>query len=838
MFANLFTDFRYALRGLAARPGFTAVVVLSMAFGVGLNAAIFSLYEQITIRPLAVHEATDLVILSSPGPRQVTNLTRDVTGPREQVFSYPMFRDLETDAGLRSAFAGLAGHRSLRTNIAYRGRTLSASGVLVSADYFAALRLRPALGRLLHAIDDRSDSSPVVVLSHRYWRDQLGSDPAVLDGTLLVNGLPLTIVGVAPAGFDGISRDIEPQFFAPLSLAWALQPSRPDDRADRTSYWVYLFARLAPGVAPDHAGVQISARYRTLLREFELPLQSELSEGDKTRFLDRGIDLLPGSRGQSMVSGQLETPLMWLLAVTSLLLLVACANIAGVILARNIVRTGEFAVRASIGADRSRLLRLALVESGLLAVLGAALALMLVGATGRLFASVSALAAGTMVTPQANLYVLGLVGAVTLLCVFLFGALPAWRLSRVAPLAALRAGGEVGEASSLVKVRSVLAVAQIAVSTAALVMAILFGQSLMKLASVETGLAVESVAGFSISPELSGYSPERSARLFEQIERELAVLPGVDSAAGSVIPLLAGAAWGTTISVEGFASDREPDHTSVNSVGPDFHETLGIPLLAGRTFEAVDAADRPKVAIVNRRFAEHYGLLPDPVGKRMAVDDRGALDIEIVGVVEDSAYDGIKGDKPIQFYRPWRQEPWLGAMTFYVRTSLDPEAILPQLAATVARIDPDLPVESLRTLPAQARIGLSSERALSFAAAGFAVLATGLAALGVYGALNLNLSRRRREVALRLALGASPTQVRTLLLGQLFRLGVFGAVIGSICALALGRFAEALLFGVSGHEPTALLLAVLVVVVVALLSAWSPLRRSSRIDPMQALRHE
>jgi predicted permease len=369
-------------------------------------------------------------------------------------------------------------------------------------------------------------------------------------------------------------------------------------------------------------------------------------------------------------------------------------------------------------------------------------------------------------------------------------------------------------------------------------MAILFAQSLVKLASVETGLNVESVAGFSISPERSGYTPERSAELFERIERELALLPGVDSATGSMVSLLTGAAWGRTVAVEGFASDRESDHTSVNSVGPDFHETLGIPLLAGRSFEAADSAGRPKVAIVNRRFAEHYGLLPDPVGKRMTVGDPGTLDIEIVGVVEDSAYDGIRGEKPIQFYLPWRQEPRLSAMTFYVRTSLEPEAMLPQLAAIVARIDPDIPVESLRTLPAQARIGLSNERTLSFAAAGFAALATGLAALGVYGALNLNLSRRRREVALRLALGASPAQVKTLLLGQLFRLGVFGVGVGLLCALALGRFAEALLFGVSGHEPMALLLAVLVVIVVALLSAWSPLRRSSRIDPMQSLRQD
>lgn len=832
---SFLADVRYGLRGLLARPLLTLVAVASLALGIGVNTAIYSLYHQVVMRPLPVAAPERLVNLRAAGPKPGSTST-NAAGPREDILSYPMFRDLER---AQTPFAGLAAHTGIPANLAYGEVTTSGRVMLVSGAYFNVLGLQPALGRLLGAADDGAvGSAPQAVLSFDYWQRTLGGSPAVLGHALLVNGQALTIVGVAPQGFAGTTFGVRPDAFVPITQRWSLRRGA-DDSADRSNYWVYAFARLKPGIDRGQAEVAINGIYGPIVREVEVPLNGALDAATLAEFAARRIELMPGARGQSEAARHAALPLAMLLGAASLVLVVACLNIANLLLARGATRAGEIALRASIGASRARLVRQLLVEAALLGVMGAMVSLPLASAT-------LALLAPSLPLPGAQSFAVGLDGATlrytalaALATTALFGILPALQLAHVQPIAMLRSATGASSSRVAARFRNVLAVAQVAVSMAALVLAGLFLRSLLNLQRVELGMAVEQVVTFGIAPERNGYPPERSAQLYDQLEAELAAIPGVQSVASSVVPLLAHDEWSSTISIQGRADLPEEERAvPYNEIGVGYFRTLGIPLLTGRDFERTDAPGAPKVAIVNRRFVERFGLGPEPVGKRMAYGDQAELDIEIVGVVGDSKYDDLRGETPAQFFLPRRQDPALGSMGFYLRSAGAPEPVLAAVQAAVAKFDPGLPVEGLRTMPQQLDVLLDADRFVGTLAVAFALLATLLAALGLYGVLNYMLAQRTREIGLRLALGAAPRRLRRMVLGQVGRMTLIGGALGLVAALGVGRAANSVLYGLEGHDPMVLLAACVVLAVVALLASWLPVRRVGQVDPMAALRHD
>jgi len=837
MLDHLSATFRYAARGLLARPGFTLVVVLTLGFGIGANVAIYSLFHQLLLRPLPVSQPEQLVNLSSPGPRSGSVSCNDA-GPCEYAFSYPMFRDIER---LQTPFEGVAAHRIVGVNLAYEGRTLSASGVLVSGSYFGLLGLRPALGRLLGPQDDRVEGeADAVVLGHAYWRNSLGADPGVIGRSLVVNGRPLTVVGVAPEGFGGTTQSSRASVFLPISFRWLEQPGSLPNHDNRRHYWVYAFARLKPGIGMEQAAAAMAPVYGGLIREVELPLQSGMSEQGLARFAEKPLLIEPGLRGQSRVPDEAGTPLSILLAVTGLVLLIACVNIANLMLARGASRAGELALRASLGASRWRLTGQLLAECLLLAALAGLVSLPLALATLKAVVSLLPANAGDILGVALDVRAVVVAMAVAFGSVFIFGLFPALRAARAQPADALKSQSARGTGSkSANRFRSVLATAQVAFSMALLVLAGLFAQSLVNISRVELGIRVDSLSAFAVAPELNGYRPEASAQLFDRIEAGLAALPGVSAVSSSMVPLLSGSDWSNNVSVEGFDAGPDTNTNSVmNYIGTDYFRTLGMTLVAGRDFTEADGPDAPRVAIVNRRFAERFDLGNEAVGKRMAIGAGGDLDIEIVGVVQDAKYNQVKDAVGPQFFLPRRQSATLGSMTFYVHSALPPEQVLAAIPGVVSGLDPNLPVNDLRSMRQQVRDNVMLDRFVGTLAAAFAALATLLAALGLYGVLSYTVAQRTREIGLRLALGAPPARLRGMVLGQMGRMAIVGGALGLLGALALGQGAGALLYGMGSTSPGVILGATLALGLVVLAAGYLPARRAGRIDPMLALRNE
>ena len=838
--SHLFFDLRYALRGLLARPVFLLVSVLSLGLGIGVNTAIYSLYHQVVLRPLPVPQANELVNLSAPGIKN-GNTSNNGAGSREQIFSYPMFRDLERGVQGESSFEGIAAHRYLAAGVAYRNQTHSGTAMLVSGQYFSLLRLQPAVGRLLGASDDGAiGASPVAVLSHAYWRNQLGASSEVLGQTLRINGQSYTIVGVAPEGFSGTTFGVQPEVFVPITQRWNLLPQSDADHEDRNSYWVYLFARLRPDIGLEQAETDINGPYSQAIRELELPLQSSLGKNEQAQFAAKRIQALSGERGQSSAAVRAKNPLALLLAAAALVLLVACLNIANLLLARGAARAGEVAVRASIGASRGRLIRSLLIEALLISALGVLASLPLAMATLQILGTLIPMNEADSFALSLDTVALRFSFTLALATALLFGLFPALQLARTQPMAVLHgASGRSGGSRTATRFRAALAIGQVALSMAALALAGLFLQSMSNLDDVDLGMNPDPVAMFSIAPERSGYTPEQTTALFDRVEEELKTLPGVVAASSALVPVLSNNEWGSNISLRGFEQNGADDmNVLYNKIGPDYFRVFDIPLLAGRTFAASDANDRPKVAIVNRAFVERYRLGANPIGERMAFGGKDELDIEIVGLVEDSKYSSVRDAAPVQVFVPRRQDRGIGEAVFYVRTALDPKALLPQLKAAVAKLDPNLPVQDLQTVNRQIEITLGTERFVGTLSIGFALLATGLAALGLYGVLSYTLAQRLRELGLRLALGAAPRRLGRMVMRQVAGMTLIGALIGLGIALALGRAAQALLFGLQGHDPFVMASAAVLLIAVAFGAGWWPARRAMRVDPAVALRSE
>lgn len=837
---NLIADLRYGVRGLLARPGFAAVAVFTLALGIGATVAIHSLYSQVLLRPLPVPEASALVNLSGPGPKPGST-TCNSAGPCADVFSYPMFRDLERwqrEQG-RVLLQGLAAHRTVGANLAHAGETRSGEAMLVSGGYFQTLRLQPALGRLLGPQDDAVEGeASAVVLSHAWWMAEFGGDAGVLGRSLVVNGQPLEIVGVAPAGFEGSTLGSRPQVFAPITLRWLAHEGGLPNFDNRRHYWVYVFARAADGLGPAEVAAALQPVYAGLLNEIEAELQSGMDAATLERFRARRIEAAPGARGQSNLPAESATPLGLLLGVSLLVLLIVCINLANLMLARGAARIGEFALRASIGASRGRLVGQLLVEAGLLGLLGALAALPVALLVLQQLAALLPSQAAGLLDLSLSWPVLGSALLLGLGTVLVFGLLPAWQLARTQPAQVLKSqsGQALGGAAGG-RFRQTLVTAQIAFSMALLCLAGLFTQSLSNVSRVELGFDLERLYTFWIAPELNGYTPERSAQLFEQLEQRLAAVPGVHSATTSMVPLLSNSNWSNDVSVEGHepapGSDRDAD---TNSVGVDFLQTLGIPLLAGRGFSAADRADAPRVALVNRRFADKFGLGSEVVGRRMAIGRSDTLDIEIVGLVPDTHYAGLRQTPPPQYWIPRAQAPNLGYINLYLRSSLPDQQVADAARAVLAELDPQLPMSGFQPMQEQARSSIFMDRFVSQLSAALAVLATLLAATGLYGVLSFHVALRGREIGLRLALGAPGASVVRMVLRQVAWMGVLGGALGLLAAIVIGVLAQSLLFGLSPYEPLILFGSLLLLGGVLLLAALLPARRAAGTDPMIALR--
>ena len=833
---TLWQDLRYGARMLLKSPGFTVIAVLTLALGIGANTAIFSLTDQILLRLLPVERPDELVVLRSPGPKG-GRVWSD--GDDAASFSYPMYKALRDRS---DAFSGLLARFAIPLSVAGAGQTERAEGELVSGNYFNVLGVRPALGRVFNQEDDRTPGAhPVVVLSHAYWTRRFGADPSVLNKSLTVNGTPMTVIGVAGARFRGVQVGQTPDVFIPMMMTAQMTPNR-NDLNDIKDYWLAVMGRLKPGMSRAQTEEAVRPSYRSILEE-ELSLRGGGRAEARQRFLDKRILLDDGSKGRQILQRDANKPILILTGMAGLALLIACANVANLLLARGAGRQREIAVRMALGAGRFRLMRQFMVESLLLSLTGGVVGLMVAAWTIQgLVASIPPSVGALGLSAELNLRLLGFALALSALTGLLFGMAPAARATGLNLEATLREqGSSVSGGLSSVRFRKALVVSQIVLTTVLLVGAGLFARSLNNLKRLDLGLRTDQLITFSIAPELNGYSPQRTISFFDELRQGIAALPGVRSVSAAEIPILTGSNSSSNATVEGHqAQENEDMHVLYNRIGPDYFATMFIPLLTGREFAVSDAASSPKVAIINESMAHRFFANRNPIGSHFAFGsgNRVRPDIEIVGVVKDSKHTDTREQTRPFAYLPYAQHTTLGKITFYVRTEQDIASLAPSLRREVQRRDANLPIYELKTLQQQTDESLFADRFLTFLSVCFGSLAATLAAIGLYGVMAYTVTRRIREIGIRIALGATRGRVAWLILREVGLLALMGLIIGAPLAYALGRSAESLLFGVKASDPMVFAAASLLLGCVALLGGYLPARRAAKVDPMIALRCE
>jgi predicted permease len=830
-------DLRYAFRTLRKTPFVNGVAILSLALGIGANAAIYSLFDQILLRPLPVAAPDELVNLKLPGPIQGSDTCNQSGCGDGIIWSYPMLRDLERS---QTVLAGVAGHRIFGASIAHGDEPTVGDGIMVTGAYFTTLGLHPALGRLLQPKDNEPGADNMVaVIGHRFWVDRFGGKPDALGQLLRLNGRTVTIVGVAPEGFEGTTLGARPLVYVPMqSSIWV---GTDDGLANRRGYWVYIFGRRKAGMSLEVTKAGLDRVIAPILSDVEAPLQKGMSDATMTRFKAKRVVLEPGARGQSSMQGEVRTPLRMLFAITGVVLLIACANIANLLLARGANRATEMAVRLALGASRRRLMTQLLVESLVLAMLGGVVSLLVARWTLQGIAALLPPDAATTLQFRVQLPVMLFAAMLAVATGFLFGLFPALHSTRPDLITSIRAGaGQITGGGTAGRFRTGLAVAQIALSTTLLVSAGLFLKSLVNVSRVDLGIRIDSVATFSVSPLRVGYDTLRAKVLYARIEEDLRAVPGVTGVTSSMVPLLSGDSWGNNVRVQGFQCLPDTDCNSrYNAVGAGYFTMIGVSLLGGRDFQASDQYGATKVAVVNLAFAEKFGLGREAVGKFMGrPSGNDSLGIQIVGLAPNVAYNDAKRAPQPVFYLPWMQQGEVGHMHFYARTRLPSDRLIAVVPPMMKRIDPTLPVQDLKTMPQQLRENVFLDRMISILSAAFALLATLLAAMGLYGVLAYSVSQRTREIGVRMALGADGGRVQRMVLGQVGAMVGVGVTVGALGALGLGRAARSLLYGLEGHDPVVFVTAVLLLAVVAFGAGWLPARRASRTQPMMALRYD
>jgi len=832
MWANV----RYSIRALTRTPGFALVAVLSLALGIGASTAIFSLLYQVLLKSLPVRDAQQLVLLHSEGPHPGgTSSDHD-----ETVFSYPLFRELR--AGNR-VFDGITARAGTSAGFASGGRTEQVSLDLVSGEFFEVLGLHPAAGRLLERADEGdAGANPVIVLSYAFWQNHFGGNPGAVNAKVLLNGHPFTVVGVAPPHFRGILSGNYCNGWIPLTMLETLNPSNTGDLKSPSQHWLALFARLKEGSGPATAAAQINPVFQSILRgEVD---QMKIGSGPmRQRWLAKTLELRPAAQGLNMLSREFRKPLVFLMAMVGLLLLIGCANIANLLIARATARSREMAIRLAIGASRGSLMKQLLTESLMLSLSGGALGVGVAYAiTAALLHMLPADESGGWLQASVDLNVLLFSVVVSVAVGLASGLIPAWQATRPDVTIALKEqSGGTSASKSHAQFRRGLVVLQFALSLLLLIGAGLMARSFVNLATHNPGFAPDHLLTFAVVPRLSGYTPERAASLYKRIGEKLEALPGVRRAASAEFAPFSSQNATTNVSAEGHPfRDEEDTDCGINRASPGYFRTVGQPLLEGREFQTSDTHESPKVAVVNEAFARYFFPGRSAIGRHMAQGGGSGvkLDIEIVGVVRDSQYDSLR-EKPGRFYYiPYDQDSDHMQMTYFLRTSQAPEALAGAVRGAVAQLDPTVPVLNLKTMQVKIDESIYTDRLIATLATAFGALATLLAAMGLYGVIAYMVARRTTEIGIRVAVGAGRADVLMLVLREVGLLVIAGLVLGIPLARLAGGYVESQLFGVQAADLGVYVTASAALVITAFLAAWGPTARAARVQPLKALRYQ
>jgi predicted permease len=822
-------DIRYALRTLLKAPGFTFVVVLTLALGIGANTAIFTLMDQVLLRALPVKDPGELVALDAPGPNQGRF-------DGDHAFSYPMYADFR-DRG--QVFSGVIARYAVPLTMLHQNRSERVRGELVSGNYFSVLGLSPAMGRLFSPSDEVTPGGhPIAVLAHGFWTTRFGADRGVVGRTIRLNGHPMTVVGVAPASFNGTEVGSVPDVFVPVMMKAQMTPVY-DGLFTRRYMWLNVMARLRPGTSREQAEAGINVLFRQI-REQELKEVRTTSERFRKRFVETRLLVLPGYRGLSGFREQFSTPILVLMSMVGLVLLIACANVANLLMARAPARQREFAIRLALGASRGRVVGQLLVESLVLAIVGGALGVLVSFWVGDLLLrSLPFAGASRALTSAPDARVLLFALGASLLTGVLFGLAPAWQTARPAVVSSLKEEGGSVVSAAHVRLRKGLVVAQVLLSLVLLVGSGLFARSLWNLRALDPGFRVEHLLTFSVDPGLSGYGPAQMRDFFARLQARLAEQPGVLAASLAANTPLTDNLSMSTVVVDGYQpKDGEDMNPHVNSVGPGFFKTMGIPLVAGREFTDADAAGAPKVAIISEKMASYFFGALNPIGRRFGFRRNNATDIEIVGVAKDGRDVSLRQDVARVVYIPYTQDEDLGQMSFFVRTAASGGVTGESLRRAARQLDASIPVFGVKTMAAVADESLFTDRIVALLSIAFGSLATLLAAVGLYGVMSYAVARRTREIGLRIALGAARGSVLWLVMREVAALAVAGIALGLPASLGASRLVQSQLFGVSASDPAILAASAVALLSVALVAGFVPANHASRVDPMRALRHE
>ena len=839
-FDELAADLRYAVRLLRKSPGFTAIAATSLALAIGANTAIFSLAKSLLYDQLNIPHPEQLRLFRWTGDDKV--VAQSMWGDFDAVrgggitsssFPYPIYQQLaKHPAGIGS----IAAFKEDSMNATVRGIARRVVVAMVSGSYYDTLEVRQQLGRAIQPSDDAvPGAGSAVVISDSLWSREFNRSPQALGQTITLNQQQLTIVGVNPRGFTGAKNVLSsPDIFVPISLEPALR-GHGNDQSDLVNpdfWWVNVTGRIRPGISISAAQAAISVRFQAAVKAL-----ATMKAGETIPHLE----LADGSRGLHWADGMYQKPMHVLLALTGFVLLLACANVANLLLSRGAQRQREISVRMALGAGRARVARQLLTESLLLAALGGCGGLLLGYLCRNALPSLLSNAwEEQSIRVSFDWTVFACTALVVLTTGVLFGLAPAWFAARTQVSSSLKESAQTVTRRRRGFSGKALVSLQIALSTLLVVGAGLFLRTLTALSTQNVGFDTEHLLLFEINPPAARYPAGKDVALHEELERRFAALPGVESVSPGKMAYLAGSMSNSDFLPEGEVFDEHKRQAEdFNVVGSTFFKTLAIPIIAGRAFGPQDTATSPKVAIINQTLAHKRFPKQNPVGKHFRSDrsPRGDL-IEIVGICADTYYYSLRDKPPAQFFLPYVQQHDVGGMTYQIRTGLAPAPLAPLLRRTVQSVDRDLPVTDLRTQHEQINATLQVERTLAALTAGFGVLALALACVGIYGVMAYSVAQRTNEIGIRLALGAQPGRVRRMILRESAILSAAGIVVGAGAALGLARLVKSMLYGIAPNDPLTYTCGAMLLLGVALLASWIPAHRAASVEPMQALRHE
>ena len=833
LFEALLQDLKYGFRLLRRNPGFAGTAVLSLALGIAANTSIFTLVDQVLLRLLPVENARELVQFRMEGGRVGSQ-----NGDGLHTFSYPMyvaFRDRN------DVFSGITGQYTDRLSLLSDDRGEMVETGWVAGNFFQVLGVKAHLGRVLADDDDQFTSNPVVVLQHDFWRVRYAGRQDVVGSTIRLNGAPFTIVGVAAPEFGGTNAGLLTQLWAPVKSRISLSQSWKADLENERYHWFYLFARLKPGMTLEQA--------QSAMRVLHEQRKQEEVKGEfftkfpdtRDRFLRQSLLLIPADRGLSALRRTFERPLVVLQWLVAMVLLIACTNVASLLLARSAARQREMAIRSALGADRWRVVRQLFVESLILAITGGAVGLFLsVWLTRGLvrFLPYDRAALGLSTTPDARVLLFTM--AVTLATALVFGLVPAFRGSRVAAAATLKdEAGSVTAGHGHVRLRKVFVGLQVCLSLLLLIGAGLFVRTLDNLRKVNLGFVAEDVAMFGVRPATQ-YEDARKLQVFRALVEGLGSVPGVKAVGANSSRLLTGGRWDSQITIPGVeAKDGNVPWSFFNAVTPGYFEALGIPVKTGRDFSWNDWGGSRKLCLVNEALADAYLAGTYPVGRQLGQGRSAPPDTEIIGVFGNARYHDVRGEIPRQtFVNIDSRIGAVGSLTVYARIQGDPRRIMPMLREQVRRVDSNLVLFDMRMMNDQLDMRLANERMLSFLSGGFALLATILAIVGLHGVLAFVVTRRTREIGIRIALGAPQRAVLGLVMREMAAVILLGLAAGATAAYFSGSYVETQLFGVKAWDGVVFAISIGTLLTAALLASFLPAWRASRISPIRALRYE